>query len=213
MNCSGRLTTPPCSPNQRNNLVDRGLDLYLDARKSRSALKWGSINVALLSVLLFDISNQCPFAVSKWYYLEYAIAAVIALSVVFHFGRYFYIFFSLEPVQGTDEQRRLMQFEANGEDCGFFCTVNNWLVFFIILYLQINLLSLHRRMPIRSMMVAPPSLMCPIWVGIRLSTIVSLKFKAIKKNNATYLCSEPKLRLLALPTGITPIPCIPVAAQ
>lgn len=115
MNVSGLPTTPPCSPNQRNSLVDRGLDLYLASKTSRTALKWGSINIGLLSVLMFDISNQCPYAVSKWYYLEYAVAVLIACSVVFHFGRYFYIFFSFDPVQGTEEQRRLMQFEANGE--------------------------------------------------------------------------------------------------
>lgn len=119
MNCSARLT-PPGSPNARNKLVDRGLDLFLDAHKCRNALKWGTINVVVLSVLLFDISNQCPYSVSKWYYLEYAFAALAALSVCFHFGRYFYIFFSFEPVQGTEEQRRLMQFETGGTSILFY---------------------------------------------------------------------------------------------
>lgn len=106
--------SPASSPHARNPIVDRGLDHQLFAHECRYSLKWGTINVVLLSAVLVDLSalRQCAFAPASWrYYAENAFAAVLALSVLYHFGRYFYRRFSLTPVCGTVEQRRLLQFD------------------------------------------------------------------------------------------------------
>ena len=76
--------------------------------------------MGLLSVLLFDISNKCPYSFSQWYYLEYAAAAILGLSVVYYFGRYFYYVFSKEPLRGTEFQRKLLKFEV--DDTSFIAT-------------------------------------------------------------------------------------------
>ncbi|KXJ84119.1 hypothetical protein RP20_CCG017529 [Aedes albopictus] len=113
-------TSSPNSPSLRSPLVDRTLDLKLNIRRARECLVWGSINVGLLSVLLFDISNKCPYSFSQWYYLEYAAAAILGLSVVYYFGRYFYYVFSKEPLRGTEFQRKLLKFEV--DDTSFIAT-------------------------------------------------------------------------------------------
>ncbi|XP_065086552.1 transmembrane protein 209 [Ochlerotatus camptorhynchus] len=113
-------TSNPNSPSQRSPLVDRTLDLYLTNRRSRECLKWGSINIALLSILLFDISNKCPYSFSQWYYLEYAAAAILTGSVLYYFGRYFYYLFSREALKGTEQQRKLLKFD--NDDHSFITT-------------------------------------------------------------------------------------------
>ncbi|XP_055605451.1 transmembrane protein 209 isoform X2 [Uranotaenia lowii] len=107
------MSTSPNSPTQRSPLVDRTLDLYLTNRRSRECLKWGTINVAILSVLLFDISNKCPYAFSNWYYLEYAASAILGCSVLYYFGRYFFYVFCREPLKGTEQQRKLLKFDVD----------------------------------------------------------------------------------------------------
>lgn len=69
----------------------------------------------MLSVLLFDISNQQPFSLSKWYYVECCVAVVVGLSVAYNFGRYFYLTFTAQPIHGTVQQRELLQFNEGGE--------------------------------------------------------------------------------------------------
>lgn len=103
-----------CStPLKQNTLVERGLDLRLRAAKAKYYLKWGSINVILLAILLFDISNKCPYAESNWYYLEYALATVVGLSVLACFCKYFLYVFHTQPVQGTQQQKNLLKFDDN----------------------------------------------------------------------------------------------------
>lgn len=66
-------------------------------------------------MLLFDISNQQAFVLSKWYYAECLAAILIALSVLYHFGRYFYLLFTVQPLRGTVQQRELLQFKDGGK--------------------------------------------------------------------------------------------------
>ncbi|XP_005178797.1 transmembrane protein 209 [Musca domestica] len=102
-----------CTPQKQNSLVERGLDLRLRAAKAKYYLKWGSINVILLAILMFDISNKCPYAESNWYYVEYAAAGVVGLSVLACFCKYFLYVFHTQPVQGTQQQKNLLKFDDN----------------------------------------------------------------------------------------------------
>ncbi|XP_013117544.1 transmembrane protein 209 [Stomoxys calcitrans] len=109
MNCMNAY----CTPLKQNAVVERGLDLRLQAAKAKYYLKWGSVNVILLAILLFDISNKCPYADSNWYYVEYAAAAIVGLSVLACFGKYFVYVFNTQPVQGTQQQKNLLRFDDN----------------------------------------------------------------------------------------------------
>lgn len=105
---------PSRSPLQKNAIVDKGLSIYLQTRRKKYALKWGIINTLILLILLLDISSKCPYACSKWYYAEYMFAGLFGFSVAYNFSRYFYFLFSFDPIRGTDEQRKLLQFNENG---------------------------------------------------------------------------------------------------
>lgn len=103
-----------CSPSDRSDLVDKSLIIQFDNKTSRNALKWGIINVFVLMFLIMDISNRCPFSYSKWFYVEYVAAFLVGISVLYHFGRYFHFLFSFEPIKGTMDQKRLLQFNDAG---------------------------------------------------------------------------------------------------
>ncbi|XP_046808679.1 transmembrane protein 209 isoform X2 [Lucilia cuprina] len=83
------------------------------ASKAKYYLKWGSFNVIILAILMFDISNKCPYAESNWYYLEYGVATIVGLSMLACFLKYFLYIFYTQPVQGTRQQKNLMKFDDN----------------------------------------------------------------------------------------------------
>lgn len=64
---------------------------------------------------MYDIKQKCPFAFTKWYYLEYAAAVLLALSVFFYFTKYIYLWLTFEPIKGTQAQRNLLHFEDGGK--------------------------------------------------------------------------------------------------
>lgn len=105
----------PGSPHQSSPIVGKGLDIYLQNKQKRNILKWGTINVLVLSVILFDISNKCPYAFSKWYYVEYVAAAILSLSVLYYFSKYFYFWITFEPLKGTSAQQKLLHFDDGGK--------------------------------------------------------------------------------------------------
>lgn len=114
------MSSNPGSPVQCSPIVNRTLELNLNKKRSRECLRWGTVNVVLLSVLLFDISNKCPYSFSHWYYFEYVAAAILASSMAYYFSCYFYYMFSAEPIQGTEQQRRILNFDQN--DSSFIIT-------------------------------------------------------------------------------------------
>lgn len=102
------------SPVQSAPLVKKSLDIYLENKKQRNCIKWGSINALILSVIMYDINKKCPYAHSNWYYIEYGIAGLLALSVFYYFIKYMLIWVQFEPVKGTQAQRKLLHFEDGG---------------------------------------------------------------------------------------------------
>lgn len=102
------------SPLQSSPIVKKGLEIYLTNKKKRNYLKWGSINSLVLSVMMYDIMNTCPFAYSNWYYIEYIAAGVLAFSVLYYFCKYLVLWFTFEPIKGTQAQRKLLHFDDGG---------------------------------------------------------------------------------------------------
>lgn len=112
------MTTSP--PNHSSPIVRKGLDIYLKSKRKRQYLAWGSINAVLLSIIVYDIRNKCPFAYSKWYYVEYAIAAFLGLSVLYYFSKYIFLWLTFKPIRGTQLQRKLLSFEDAGKIFHFY---------------------------------------------------------------------------------------------
>ncbi|XP_058055014.1 transmembrane protein 209 [Anopheles bellator] len=103
------MLSRPGSPGQRSPIVSGTLTLNLNKKRSKEWLCWGTMNVLLLSVLLFDISNKCPYSFSRWYYIEYAAAAILACSMTYYYAQYFFYLFGTEPIKGTEQQRQMLQ--------------------------------------------------------------------------------------------------------
>ncbi|CAD7003566.1 unnamed protein product [Ceratitis capitata] len=85
--------------------------MHLRAKNAKYSLRWGCVNVLLLAILLFDISNQCPFSRSKWYYVEYVAAVLTGLGAFSCFLKYFLYIFHKDPIVGTKEQKNLLKFD------------------------------------------------------------------------------------------------------
>lgn len=92
-------------------VVNKSLDLRLWAKLSRDALKWSLLHVAVLGVLIYDVSKKCKYADSKLYYIEYFAMLIVGSSLFYYVCRYLYFSFIWEPVVGTVEQKRLLQFD------------------------------------------------------------------------------------------------------
>uniref|UniRef100_A0A182Y2C3 Uncharacterized protein n=1 Tax=Anopheles stephensi TaxID=30069 RepID=A0A182Y2C3_ANOST len=114
------MSSNPGSPVQCSPIVNRTLELNLSRKRSKECLRWGTVHILLLSVVLFDISNKCSYSFSNLYYVEYIAAAMLSCSMVYYYSCYFYYLFSTEPIRGTEQQRRILKFDAN--DSSFITT-------------------------------------------------------------------------------------------
>ncbi|XP_034657648.1 transmembrane protein 209 [Drosophila subobscura] len=104
-----------CSP-----MVEKSLDLRLRGAQAKTYLKWCTFNVAVLSLLLFDLSQTCPS--KRWSYFfmaECAVSSVMALSALACLAKYLWLWFSGDPVLGTDVQKCLL----DGYDDNSFRTI------------------------------------------------------------------------------------------
>lgn len=102
--------TPPKS----STIVQKGLNINLQNKQMRNYLKWASLNVLVLTILLMDLSNKCPYAFSHWYYVEYAAAALLMLSIFCYTLKYVYYLLTFDPIKGTSDQKRLLHFDEAG---------------------------------------------------------------------------------------------------
>ncbi|XP_308809.5 transmembrane protein 209 isoform X1 [Anopheles gambiae] len=114
------MSSNPGSPVQCSPIVNRTLELNLNRKRSKECLRWGTVHILLLSVVLFDICNKCSYSFSNLYYVEYVAAAMLSCSMVYYYTCYFYYLFSAEPIRGTEQQRRILRFDAN--DSSFITT-------------------------------------------------------------------------------------------
>lgn len=96
-------------------IVDKSLSLNLRLKR-KSSLVYAGINVLLLAIILYDISNKCKFNYSALY-IEYTAVGILILSLVYNTCRYLYNLLIFEPVAGTGDQRRLLGY--NDKDSSF----------------------------------------------------------------------------------------------
>nr|NP_648968.2 uncharacterized protein Dmel_CG6479, isoform A [Drosophila melanogaster]AAF49357.1 uncharacterized protein Dmel_CG6479, isoform A [Drosophila melanogaster]ADA53598.1 FI08815p [Drosophila melanogaster]AOQ09981.1 CG6479-RA [synthetic construct] len=107
------FTRTNCSPLSKNPVVQRSLDLRLQGAQARHYLKWCSINVVLLSLLLFDLWQACRSAYrTYWFLAECTITTLIGLSALACFGKYLWLWFGGDQVTGSDIQKWLLDGKA-----------------------------------------------------------------------------------------------------
>ncbi|XP_067003995.2 transmembrane protein 209 isoform X2 [Anabrus simplex] len=89
-------------------VMDCSMKVSETMRKASQSLKWGTINVVLLAIVFYDISDPCP-SYSKWIrYAEVGLAVVFAIGVIFHFCRYLWNTIGVQPVSLTPLQMKLL---------------------------------------------------------------------------------------------------------
>lgn len=92
-------------------VVNKSLEVRLWTKLSRDALKWSVVHVGLLGVLIYDVQQKCKWSDSKLYWIEYGAIGILSLSLLYYIARYLYFSVIWEPVVGTEDQKRLLQFE------------------------------------------------------------------------------------------------------
>ncbi|XP_022215445.1 transmembrane protein 209 [Drosophila obscura] len=101
-------------------LVEKSLDLRLRGAQAKTYLKWCTINVALLSLLLFDLSQTCPSLHWTYFFVaECSVTTVTALSALACLAKYLWLCLSGDQVLGTDVQKCLL----DGYDDNSFRTI------------------------------------------------------------------------------------------
>lgn len=106
--------------NQRlkmNSVVEKTLDLMLGAKKRREALTWVSINILLVSIVLYDFRSRafCPSNSSRiWDYIEGAASVILGCSILYYAIIYIYYRFFYESVTFNENQRRLLNVDKKG---------------------------------------------------------------------------------------------------
>ncbi|XP_063707672.1 transmembrane protein 209-like [Culicoides brevitarsis] len=97
------------SPNR--SLLNQSLQLQVTNKHRRNCLTYGALNALFLAILWFDISQQCPYSVSYWYYVEYVAAGILGVSLLYNILSYVYHRFLVSPLVVTEEQRKLLRLD------------------------------------------------------------------------------------------------------
>ncbi|GJQ80784.1 hypothetical protein Trydic_g9375 [Trypoxylus dichotomus] len=69
-------------------LLEKTINQKRKQQQSKYSLIWGTVNVALLAIILYDLAYTCPLYTSYILYLEYVGAIILLLNILYHFGRY-----------------------------------------------------------------------------------------------------------------------------
>ncbi|KAK9745681.1 Cytochrome B561, N terminal [Popillia japonica] len=69
-------------------LLEKAISQKRKQQQSKSSLIWGTVNIGLLGIILYDILHTCPLHTSYIQYIEYVGAIILLLNIVYHFGRY-----------------------------------------------------------------------------------------------------------------------------
>ncbi|KAG5310304.1 TM209 protein, partial [Acromyrmex insinuator] len=87
--------------------VQQLLDLRQMQCKARNSIMWFFINGVLLSIIVFDIFYG-GFAYKPIYWIEWCLASLFALNVVYHIIQYTWAILNLKPITLNSKQRPLL---------------------------------------------------------------------------------------------------------
>lgn len=101
------------APEPTTPVLERTIQLTSDVKKAKSNLLWGVFNLTIFSVFLVDIFYTCPRYSRYTQIGEYIVAGFLLLNAVYHFGRYLWIVFRIEPLSVTPRQQKLLGIKEN----------------------------------------------------------------------------------------------------
>ncbi|KAL3289077.1 hypothetical protein HHI36_003519 [Cryptolaemus montrouzieri] len=88
------------------------LERTLVLKHNRSCVKscafWIAVNIAILSLLLYDLSYACSLTISYYTYVEYGLLLLVFLNILYHITRIIVISFRFEQIPITLEQKKLL---------------------------------------------------------------------------------------------------------
>ncbi|KAK9877475.1 hypothetical protein WA026_018584 [Henosepilachna vigintioctopunctata] len=88
--------------------LERSLMLKQNRHSIKSAIIWTTVNVAILSLLLYDVSYTCPSKISYYEYMEYALILLICLNILYHITKIIIISIRFEQIPITLQQKKLL---------------------------------------------------------------------------------------------------------
>lgn len=99
-------------------VVDKSLDVYLSVKKGQNALKWGTLNLILLSIIIFDLMKENDF---DWknnndkliiFAIEVLALLILAISLFANFVTFIKCNYFVDIVVGSEQQRNLLNLDA-----------------------------------------------------------------------------------------------------
>lgn len=99
-------------------VVDKSLDAYLSVKKGQNALKWGTLNMVLLSIIVFDLMKEKDF---DWknnndkliiFAIELLALLILAISLLANFVTFIKCNYFVDLVVGSEQQRNLLNLDA-----------------------------------------------------------------------------------------------------
>ncbi|XP_017864383.1 PREDICTED: transmembrane protein 209 [Drosophila arizonae] len=125
--CSPSFRSPAAQQQQSRQLsrlnVQENLEHRQKRAEARNYLKWGFINIILLTLICVDLWQTClSMRSTLWYQVEFSVAVCISLSVAACAGKYFWwLCIDNTPLCVTEVQRCLLD---EGNDNTFQCIKN-----------------------------------------------------------------------------------------
>ncbi|CAO1411482.1 unnamed protein product [Diamesa hyperborea] len=99
-------------------VVDKSLDAYLSVKKGQNALKWGTLNLILLSIIVFDLMKEKDF---DWkqnndkliiFGIELLALLILSISLFANFVTFIKCNYFVDLVVGSEQQRNLLNLDA-----------------------------------------------------------------------------------------------------
>ncbi|KRT84066.1 hypothetical protein AMK59_1625 [Oryctes borbonicus] len=69
-------------------LLEKSINQNRKQQQSKHSLIWGTVNVGLLAIILYDLIYTCPLYTSYVQYIEYVGVIILLLNILYHFGKY-----------------------------------------------------------------------------------------------------------------------------
>lgn len=89
-------------------VMEKTLTMNRTAQNVKRSLFWGCVNAAFLAVILYDIINTCSLYSETLHMIEYTVAVFLFINTVFLFSKYFWSSVSLQNVEMTPKQQKLL---------------------------------------------------------------------------------------------------------
>ncbi|XP_045483528.1 transmembrane protein 209 [Harmonia axyridis] len=108
------LSTTSTSPNRNifkgsnSKVLERSLLLKQNKHSLKRSIIWTSVNLCILLLVLYDLSQACPLTISFYEYAEYGIVITAVLNILYHITKILLISLRFEQIPVTIQQKKLL---------------------------------------------------------------------------------------------------------